>query len=222
MGYLGMASNDRNTARKIARENGIPTTHDQAILGREIGLRMRESRIMVGYSQLDSAIKLGYKNSSKLSRIEKGQMTMIPLWLIRRACIEYDVSADYLLGITETMEREDVSHASLRELHAFLFANFDKRHAQDIAMLVSLRKRLEAIEEYIVLTAKQLEQVNEAMRYVESKEEWQDLMGGNRLAVYIDRLSHTVNTTASKFKDLKREMQVKSGTEFQMSLLLDI
>lgn len=217
-----MSDLNSKNARRISKTNGVPSRHDQAILSKEIGMRMRESRLMVGFSQSDSAYKLGYQNSTKLSKIEKGQSSAVPLWLIRRACIEYDVSADYLLGITETMERDDVSHASLRELHAFIFANFDRRHAQDIAMLVSLRKRLEAIEEFIVLSSMQMKQLNEAMECVEGNSEWQDLVGSNRLKVYMERLSHTLNSTSSKFKDIKREMQAKSGTEFQMNLLLEV
>lgn len=217
-----MSDIDSKNARRISKAKGVPSRHDQAILSKEIGVRMRESRLMVGFSQSDSASKLGYQNSTKLSKIEKGQSSAVPLWLIRRACIEYDVSADYLLGITETMERDDVSHASLRELHAFIFANFDRRHAQDIAMLVSLRKRLEVIEEFIVLASMQMKQLDEAMQCVEGNSEWQDLVGSNRLKVYMERLSHTLNSTSSKFKDIKREMQAKSGTEFQMNLLLEV
>lgn len=218
-----MAKEANNSARKVTKSsNNIPSKHDQFILNQEIGFRMKESRDMTGLSQQDASRRFGYQSSSRLSKVEKGALCALPVWLLRRACIEYDVSADYLLGVTETMERDDVSHASLREMHAFLFANFDKRHAQDIAMLESLRRRIEKIEEFIVLASMQVKQLEEARKAIGELEEYQDIKGGNQLLAYIDRLNGTVNQTASKFKDLKREMQIKAGTEFQMNLLLDV
>jgi transcriptional regulator with XRE-family HTH domain len=199
-----------------------PSKQEQAILSREVGLRMKESRVMSGLSQVDAAKRLGYHNSTKLSKIEKGQSTRIPLWVIRKAAIIYDVSCDYLFGVTQTMERDDVSHASLRELHAFMFADFDKRHAQDVAVMMAIRSKLENIERTIVLAAMQADQLHEAKLFVEEQEEWLDVKGGNRLVNYIDRLNHTITSSALRFKDIKKEMQVKSGTEYQMNLLLEV
>lgn len=211
----------QSSARK-ATTTSTPSKQDQAVLSCEVGIRMRESRIMSGLSQVDAANRLGYQNSSKLAKIEKGQSSRIPLWVIRKAAILYDVSCDYLFGVTETMERDDVSHASLRELHAFMFADFDKRHAQDIAVMIAIRTKLETIQQMIVLAAQQAQQLEEAKRFIEQQPEWQDIKGGNRLINYIDRLNHTVNSSSLRFKDIKREMQAKSGTEYQMNLLLEV
>ena len=211
----------QSSARK-ATTTSTPSKQDQAVLSCEVGIRMRESRIMSGLSQVDAANRLGYQNSSKLAKIEKGQSSRIPLWVIRKAAILYDVSCDYLFGVTETMERDDVSHASLRELHAFMFADFDKRHAQDIAVMIAIRTKLETIQQMIVLAAQQAQQLEEAKLFIEQQPEWQDIKGGNRLINYIDRLNHTVNSSSLRFKDIKREMQAKSGTEYQMNLLLEV
>ena len=211
----------QSSARK-ATTTSTPSKQDQAVLSCEVGIRMRESRIMSGLSQVDAANRLGYQNSSKLAKIEKGQSSRIPLWVIRKAAILYDVSCDYLFGVTETMERDDVSHASLRELHAFMFADFDKRHAQDIAVMIAIRTKLETIQQMIVLAAQQAQQLEEAKLFIEQQPEWQDIKGGNRLINYIDRLNHTVNSSSLRFKDINREMQAKSGTEYQMNLLLEV
>lgn len=210
-----------NSARKATTTN-TPSKQDQAVLSCEVGMRMRESRMMSGLSQVDAAKRLGYENSSKLAKIEKGQSSRIPLWVIRKAAILYDVSCDYLFGVTETMERDDVSHASLRELHAFMFADFDKRHAQDVAVMMAIRLKLETIEQMIVLASMQAKQLEEAKQFVEVLPEWQEIRGGNRLVSYIDRLNHTVTSSALRFKDIKREMQIKAGVEHQMNLLLEV
>lgn len=218
---LVLGTPQSSSARK-ATTTSMPSRQDQAVLSYEVGIRMRESRIMSGLSQVDAASRLGYQNSSKLNKIEKGQSSRIPLWVIRKAAILYDVSCDYLFGVTQTMERDDVSHASLRELHAFMFADFDKRHAQDVAVMMGIRIKLDTIQQAIVLAAMQAEQLEEAKLFIEAQPEWQDIKGGNRLVSYIDRLNHTVASASIRFKDIKREMQAKSGTEYQMNLLLEV
>ncbi|PKF35521.1 helix-turn-helix domain-containing protein [Acinetobacter proteolyticus] len=210
----------QSTLKKPSTTN-TSSRQDQALLSCEVGVRMRESRIMSGLSQVDAAARLGYGNSSKLAKIEKGQSSRIPLWVLRKAAILYDVSCDYLLGVTETMERDDVSHASLRELHAFMYADFDRRHAQDIAAMVSLNNTVVTIKQSIIIAGMQAQQMDEAKIFVEKQPEWQEIRGGNRLMNSIDRITHTINSTTVKFKDLQKTMQAKSGTEYQMNLLLE-
>lgn len=216
-----MDSQQARTSRKIT-PTSTPSKQEQVTLSVEMGLRMRESREMSGLLQVDAAKRLGYENSSKLAKIEKGQSTRIPLWVIRKAAVLYDVSCDYLFGITATMERDDVSHASLRELQAFMYAEFDKRHSQDIAILTGLRCRMETVEKLIVLGDLQAKQLQESLDFVQSLPEWQEVRGGNRLANNAERLIHTFISTSLKYKDIKKEMQAKSGTEYQMNLLLEV
>lgn len=199
-----------------------PTKQDQAALSKEIGLRMRESRDMVGLSQQDAARRFGYSNSSKLAKIENGQSSAIPLWVIRKAALAYDVSCDFLFGVTGTMERDDVKHAALREMNAFLYAEFDKRHAQDVAAATALQQRIVVIEEMLVLAEMQLRQAHESLAFVTATPEWQEVRGGNRLINDIERLTHTVITASSKYKDIRRSMRAKSGIEHQMTLALEV
>ena len=195
---------------------------DQVVLTKEMGARLRESRDMAGMNQKDAAKRLGYQNSSKLAKIEKGQGSSIPLMVLRDAAIMYDVSLDYIFGITATMERDDVAHAAFRELSAFMFANFDKRHAQDVATLTGLLDRIVKIEKMIVLSEMQANQLIEAFSYITPLPEWQDVRGGNRLDNAISRLCGTVSTASKNFKNIKKEMQTKAGCEFQMNLLLEV
>lgn len=194
---------------------------DQVLLTKEMGARLRESRDMAGFNQKDAAKRLGYQNSSKLNKIEKGQGANIQLLVLREAAILYDVSLDYLFGITATMERDDVSHAAFRELSAFMYANFDKRHAQDVATMMALVDRMVEIEKTMVLGEMQAEQLIDAFKYISKLPEWQDMRGGNRLENAIDRLSHTVITSGRKFKNIKKDMRAKAGLEFQLNLLLE-
>lgn len=214
-------SSARSTAKK-PKPTQTPSRQDQATLSLEIGLRMLESRKMAGLSQIDAARRFGYSNPSKLSKVEKGVSPQIPIWLIRKAAIVYDVSCDYLFGVTATMERDDVEHAALRELHAFLYAEFDKRNGQNIVDLAALRQRLIDIESMIVLADLQGDQLMECANNIIKQKAWLEIKGGNKLYNCVDRLCHTIKTSSKRYKDIRREMRVKSGTEYQMNLLLDV
>lgn len=209
-----------SNARKPATSSR--SKQEQVALTREMGARLRESREMAGMSQKDSAKRLGYQNSSKLAKIEKGQGTSIPLIVLRDAVIMYDVSLDYIFGVTATMERDDVAHTAFRELSAFMFANFDKRHAQDIATYTGLLNRVVQLEQMTVLAEMQAQQLIEAFEVVSALPEWQEIRSGNRLDNSIDRLCGTVITAGRRLKDIKKDMRTKSGLEYQMNLFLEV
>ena len=70
---------------------------EKAKLVRMIGLRMKHARELVNMTQEYAAEKLGYANSSKLSKIENASDTdNVPNYIIERAATLYDVSVDYL------------------------------------------------------------------------------------------------------------------------------
>ena len=67
------------------------------------GQRMKAARELCGYSQLKAARLLGYVNSSKLNKVELAADTnSIPFWLIPKAAEIYEVSSDYLLGLSDS------------------------------------------------------------------------------------------------------------------------
>lgn len=69
------------------------------------GRRMKESRELCGYSQIRAAKLLGYQNSSKLSRVElASDGNSIPYWLPAKAAQVYQVSTDFLFGLSDTWE----------------------------------------------------------------------------------------------------------------------
>lgn len=83
----------------------LASKHDQAALIRVIGARMREARELNNLSQSEAARRLGYKNPSKLSKVESATDTnSVPLWLICAAAKVYEVPVDFLLGLTEDWE----------------------------------------------------------------------------------------------------------------------
>jgi len=79
--------------------------HEQAALVRTIGERMRQARELCNLSQSEAARRIGYANPSKLSKVEAATDTnSVPLWLITAAARVYEVSVDFLFGITDDFE----------------------------------------------------------------------------------------------------------------------
>ncbi len=67
--------------------------------------RLIVARNLNSLDQKEAAAKLGYKNSSQLSKVESGACPL-PKSLLRKASLAYGVSTDYLLGLSNEPERD--------------------------------------------------------------------------------------------------------------------
>jgi transcriptional regulator with XRE-family HTH domain len=82
--------------------------------------RLIVARNLNSLDQKEAAAKLGYKNSSQLSKVESGDAPL-PKSLLRKASLAYGVSADWLLGLSSEPEREPEiagQMAVMRAVHA--------------------------------------------------------------------------------------------------------
>jgi transcriptional regulator with XRE-family HTH domain len=82
--------------------------------------RLIVARNLNSLDQKEAAAKLGYKNSSQLSKVESGDAPL-PKSLLRKASLAYGVSADWLLGLSNEPEREPQlagQMAVMRAVHA--------------------------------------------------------------------------------------------------------
>jgi transcriptional regulator with XRE-family HTH domain len=119
----------------------IATKHDQDALIRTIGQRMREARELCNLTQSEAARRLGYANPSKLSKVEAATDTnSVPLWLIHSASKLYEVSVDYLFGITDDWET-----GVPRGTQAFLLDAWQKMRERDLLALDCLHREVVAV-----------------------------------------------------------------------------
>jgi transcriptional regulator with XRE-family HTH domain len=117
------------------------TKHDQDALVRTIGQRMREARELCNLTQSEAARRLGYANPSKLSKVEAATDTnSVPLWLIHSASKLYEVSVDYLFGITDDWET-----GVPRGTQAFLLDAWEKMRERDLLVLDRLHREVVAV-----------------------------------------------------------------------------
>jgi len=204
---------EASTSSRRPRQTDIPSRRDQAALARSVGERMREARLMLGISQLTAARQLGYANSSKLAKIEGGKdSSQIPLWVIKRISCLYDVSVDYLLGNTETMEVEDVRHAALREMNVHMRERWERLRQRDVMADLALRERIVSIEDSIVLLEREASETSAAMaRYVELNPSWADMRGGSRLLDAVERTAAAARTARSRLNRYRREAREAAG-----------
>jgi transcriptional regulator with XRE-family HTH domain len=82
--------------------------------------RLIVARNLNSLDQKEAAAKLGYKNSSQLSKVESGDAPL-PKSLLRKASLAYGVSSDWLLGLSNEPERDPQiagQMAVMRAVHA--------------------------------------------------------------------------------------------------------
>ena len=114
-----------------AAESAPVGKHEQNAIVRTIGERMRQARELCNLSQSEAARRFGYANPSKLSKVEAAIDTnSVPLWLILNASRLYDVSVDFLFGITDDWES-----GLPRGSPAWLLDAWNKMRLRDIGLL---------------------------------------------------------------------------------------
>lgn len=190
-------SDDEAPALPVFRDN---VKIEQAAVVKTIGARMREARELCNMSQSAAAKRLGYSNPSKLSKVEGATDTnSAPLWLISRASKLYDVSVDFLFGLTD-----DFEVGLQRGVQTWLVVELEKSRIRDMAELEKLHRRVTAISRLLPTVADEAERTAEAIkRFAELNPEFDDMRGSARLAAAAENLvrhAAKANSTAQRFR----------------------
>lgn len=200
---------DGGDATQQADEAPVPLSRiDQFAVVKTIGTRMREARELCGMSLTIAAERLGYKNPSKLSKIEGATDTnSVPVWTIRRAAEIYEVSTDYLFGLTADWE-VGMQARQERAVSRWLFNAFEQARARDLAELVRLHERLDALALRLPEIALAAERTDEALRRVaDLNRTWeQEIRGGARLMVAVEKLLEVVRTARKELNAFQQPL----------------
>lgn len=196
--------------------SSLPNRQEQQALAAAVGERLKEAREMVGLNQLQAAKHMGYANSTKLSKIESGKhSSQIPMWVIKRASQLYDVSADYLLGVTETMERNEKTgngQAQHTEMMIHMREDWDRLRGRDIAVMAALNTRIGRLEQGVHHLDDVATTALTAMRRViEINPKWQAIRGGQRLV-------DAVESTAYAARNARQELRIVKKASLNTSL----
>ena len=197
-----------------SRAQKVPTRTEQAELAHAVGIRLKEAREMACLSQQQAARMLGYSNSTKLSKIESGRhSSQIPLWVLKRAAELYDVSLDYLTGITETMERDEDRQAINREMMIHMREAWETMRMRDVAVQGAMLERVKSLEDGLALVDQDCQEALESLqRIIElNKRAWLDMRGGARHESVVERAAESSRKARARIKRFRNENKMSGG-----------
>lgn len=159
------------------------------------GLHMKMARELSGYSQIRAAELLGYANSSKLAKVEAASDgNSIPFWLIHKAAEVYNVSADFLLGISDSWQR-DICLAQQQQLEA----SIDQASAAEDNAVRALYERVSAISNAMVAVLDRQREIKAVIcRFKTLNPEFEDMRLGAKLIRLIDEANREASLISKK------------------------
>ena len=193
------------------------TLAEQVQLVKTIGRRFREAREdLAGMSQIEAAKQLGYTNSSKLAKIEAASDTVsVPLTTIQRAANLYEVSIDYLFGLSEDWERSPAVCRE-RQMGQWLHDHLQRERTRDALAFAEMRTMLEAVSAMIPSLANGAENAKAAFeRFSDINPCYDDLIGGARLQAAIEALDDAGRKARLALKRLHIELEGTGVAEVQ-------
>lgn len=111
--------------------------------------RLVDARKLCNLTQQEAAERIGFQNSSALAKIEMGAQ-QAQLWMLAQAAQVYDVSTDYLLGLTDDWEPDE---RLLQRVSAnWVYEAWEKTRKRDMEALA----KLERVFASIVINARDL------------------------------------------------------------------
>lgn len=124
--------------------------NEEVAITKQIAQRMKEGREMSGLTQVEAAERLGFANSSGLSKIENlrngtDARTIIPLWVIVKAAKVYELSADWFLCLTDDWEAD--ARLTERSTAHWVYEAWAKARERDLKAMAALDKRIREISD---------------------------------------------------------------------------
>jgi len=205
------------------KSTGKPTSirQEQAAAVKIIGARMREARELCNLSQQAAAKRLGYSNSSKLSKVEGATDTnSVPLWLILRAAKVYEVSIDFLFGASDDWET-GARMTQEREVSTWLHDAFEKARLRDMQTLRLLHDRVQTLSETVADMVALTEEAGLALtRFAELNPAFEEMRAGSRLVAAVERASNAAKSAKARMARFRMECTLAAADTHQLSLTL--
>jgi len=214
-----MAAEKKSTGKPTTRFT--TTRQEQAAAVKMIGARMRQARELCNLSQNAAAKRLGYSNSSKLSKVEGATDTnSVPLWLIIRAAKVYEVSVDFLFGASDDWET-GARMTQEREVSAWLHDVFEKARLRDMQTLRLLHDRVQTLAETVADMVALTEDAGLALtRFAELNPAFEEMRAGSRLVSAVERASNAAKSAKAKMARFRMECTLAAADTHQLSLTL--
>lgn len=162
-----------------------------------IGRRLIEARELTGMGQAAAAQMLGVPLKVLIRHERPNDRLTVSLTLIQRAAEAYEVSLDFLFGVSDDWET-GARMTQERAVSRWLFREFDSARCEQMAELRRIHNRIELLGGIIRRIAEHGDMVVRAFdRFRELNPAFEDARGGANLESSIDRLF-----ASSKFASL--------------------
>lgn len=188
----------------------IPTSTERSALAKSIGKRLKEAREVAGFSQISAAKLFGYKNSSKLAKIEGGADTSsVPHWVVKRAAEIYEVSTDFLYGISDDWELS--ARACMeRDVSKWVFNMWDAARMRDMEVLKRLQSRVDVTRGSICSMLEASVEIRGALdRFIALNPEFEEEMrGGSRLVAAVGKVEDVAYGAKIKLNRFREECRI--------------
>ena len=181
---------------------------DQAEMVKVFGSRMKAARELCAMTQVEAAKRLGYANSSKLAKIEGASDTSsIPLWIITKAAKLYDVSTDYLFGISDDWERDPVV-SQQREIGRFLFETAQQSINAQVNAVRVLSNKQTALESVVSFSLKWAKEIKTLVDFIVDKNPtdehgeggFDNILGGSKLLRLAEQITMESRLTEAEMR----------------------
>jgi len=185
-----------------------------------IGSRMREARELAGYSQIKAAKLLGYRNSSRLNKIENGtDVSTVSLDIIIKGATLYDVSTDFLLVLSNDWER-DAKLSQSRDIASYLMQVWTTHHERDINAIRQLNNKLSTLSYAVTSYEDNVDECTKAIkRFAELNPTFENEMrGGSRLLKAIQNSHQAVFNMKAWLRRFKADCAVAGNFDMQVSM----
>ncbi len=183
-----------------------PLRRKNAELFKIVGARMMQARELCGMTLSEAARQLGYANPSKLSKVEHASTdASVPFWLIPEAAQLYDVSTEFLFGLSNDFET-----GCWRGVTPFLQQAWDRQRKRDLKALAVLNTRIVTALEVLPALAAAADYAVGAVEVVERRNhDFEEMPGGARLQAAARRLK----TAAAEALKAQRHLQLELPPE---------
>lgn len=166
-----------------------------------IGQRLIEARELCGWSQTKAAQMLSVPLKVLIRHERPNDRLTASLTLIQRAAEAYEVSMDFLFGVSDDWDT-GARMTQERAVSRWLFMEFDSARCEQMEELRRIHNRIELLGGVIRRIKEHSELVSSAfIRFRELNPEFEDARGGANVVSSIERLS---NSSESASRALRR------------------
>lgn len=117
----------------------LKETHKNTVIAEAVSNRMAAARMLCGLNLVDAAERLGYTNPSGLHKVENTP-SAIQLWVVVKAAKVYEVSTDYLLGLTDDWEPDE--RLLERQGAHWVYEAIEESRKRDIEAMAKLQAQI--------------------------------------------------------------------------------